>query len=69
MLTTPDGPNNKGAYDEITSWENIVAVSAGYGFTLELTADGNVKSAGNCDDGQRDGIGFWENIEINATVS
>lgn len=69
VLTTPDGPNNKGASDEIASWENIVAVSAGYGFTLGLTADGNVKSAGNRDDGQRDGVDLWRNIETNATVS
>ena len=50
--------------NEIAEWnqdKDIIAVSAGYGFTLGLKADGTVVAAGYDKDGQCD-VETWTNI-------
>lgn len=44
--------------DQIARWRDIIAVSAGYGFTLGLKSDGTVVSAGNRNEGQAN-VGKW----------
>ena len=54
------GSNDDGELD-LSEWENIVAVSAGNGFTVGLMPDGNVVAEGNNDYGQCD-VSEWQDI-------
>lgn len=57
----PRYTSDREIYEEINSWRDIVAVAAGYSFTLGLKSDGTVVGVGYYLDGQRN-TDNWEKI-------
>ena len=66
LFCLPDGSaaargSNIYGQSQVSDWENVVAVAAGYTHSLGLRSDGKVYAAGQNDEGECD-TGAWENI-------
>ena len=53
-----DGVDFSASIEEIATWEDIVEISAGYGYTLGLKSNGTVVAAGYKNEGQADVQGW-----------
>ena len=51
-------------YSNVDNWNDIVAISAGYGITVGIKSDGSVMACGLTGNNQLKGVSAWKNMTI-----